>query len=82
MIDLTNINANINNNQNVHQFDELKDLLRTEQDLQNTYLKLENADYLISLYWKLVIICFKTFIYGYIVYGLIHLQEILRYFKY
>jgi len=71
-MDLSNINANIN--RDVHQFEELKHLIKTER-------KLDIANQWIDIYYRLLGVVVRTFILGSFLYAIINYQQIIQLLK-
>jgi len=73
-MDLSNINANINHNHDVIQFEELKHLTKTQ-------IKLDIADQCINLYYRLLGVVLRTSILGSLLYAIYHYQQIIQLLK-
>jgi len=70
-MDLSNINANINHNHDVIQFEELKHLTKTQ-------IKLDIADQCINLYYRLLGVVVRTSILGLFLYSIINYKQIIQ----
>jgi hypothetical protein len=71
-MDLSNINATINND--VIQFNELKELIKTEK-------RLDIANQWIDLYYRILGVFVRTTILGIFLYALYNIQTITQLFK-
>jgi hypothetical protein len=71
-MDLSNINANINTD--VIQFNELKELIKTEK-------RLDIANQWIDLYYRILGVFVRTLILGIFLYALYNYQTIIQLFK-
>ena len=71
-MDLSNINANINHN--VTQFNELKDLIKTQK-------RLDIAHQWIDLYYRILGVFVRTFIVGCFLYAIFNYKQFMHLFN-
>ena len=70
-MDLSNINANINHNHDVIQFEELKHLIKTQK-------RLDIANQWIDLYYRLLGVVVRTSILGLLLYLILNYQQLIQ----